>query len=143
VYRQIDWTLLLMFAGLFTVVARFETTGLQNEVVTMIGAQNLAHPVVLTSMMAVLSNLVSNVPAVRLIRPLYRSFENEKSALVIASAITLAGNLTLLGSIANLIVVEEARKQHVEITLGEYLRVGVPVTIITLALDIAILSAGL
>jgi Na+/H+ antiporter NhaD/arsenite permease-like protein len=62
-----------------------------------------------------------------LIRPLYRSFENRESALVIASASTLAGNLTVLGSIANLIVRQEAHKQHIEISFGEYLRVGLPV----------------
>ncbi len=143
VYHLIDWTLLLMFAGLFIVVAGIETTGLPNEVVKIIGAQNLAHPVVLTSVMAALSNLVSNVPAVMLIRPLYHSFGKQDSALIIASASTLAGNLTVLGSIANLIVLEEARKQHVEINFGDYLRVGLPVTILTLILDIAMLSAGL
>ncbi|MBV8360428.1 MAG: anion transporter [Deltaproteobacteria bacterium] len=142
VYRLIDWTLLLMFAGLFIVVAGVETTGFQNQAVKLVGAQNLAHPAVLASMMVVLSNLVSNVPAVMLIRPLYRSFENRDSALVIASASTLAGNLTVLGSIANLIVLEEARKHHIEINFSEYLRVGLPVTILTLILGIAILSAG-
>jgi len=65
------------------------------------------------------------------------------AALVIASASTLAGNLTVLGSIANLIVLEEAHKQHIEFSFGEYLRVGLPVTILTLLLDIAMLSAGL
>ncbi len=143
VYHLIDWTLLLMFAGLFVVVAGVETTGFQNQVLKIVGAQNLAHPVVLTVVMAALSNTVSNVPAVMLIRPLYRSFENRESALVIASASTLAGNLTVLGSIANLIVLEEAHKQHIEISFGEYLRVGLPVTILTLLLDIAMLSAGL
>jgi Na+/H+ antiporter NhaD/arsenite permease-like protein len=93
--------------------------------------------------MAALSNLLSNVPAVMLIRPLYRSFESPDSALVIASASTLAGNLTVLGSIANLIVLEEARKQHIEINFGQYLRVGLPVTILTLILDLAMLTAGL
>jgi len=93
--------------------------------------------------MTALSNLVSNVPAVMLMRPLYRSFENQNSALIIASASTLAGNLTVLGSIANLIVLEEARKQHIEINFAQHLRVGLPVTILTLVLDIAMLSAGL
>jgi Na+/H+ antiporter NhaD/arsenite permease-like protein len=143
VYRLIDWTLLLMFAGLFIVVAGLETTGVQNQVIRIVGAQNLSHPVILTAVTAVLSNLVSNVPAVLVVRPLYRSFANQDSALVIASASTLAGNLTVLGSIANLIVIEEARKQHIEINFGKYLRVGVPVTILTLIIDIAVLSAGL
>jgi Na+/H+ antiporter NhaD/arsenite permease-like protein len=143
VYHLIDWTLLLMFAGLFIVVAGVETTGFQNEVVKTVGIQNLAHPVVLAGVTAALSNLVSNVPAVMLMRPLYRSFETQDSALVIASASTLAGNLTVLGSIANLIVLEEARKQHIEINFGEYLRVGLPLTILTMLIDIAMLSAGL
>jgi len=143
VYHLIDWTLLLMFAGLFVVVAGVETTGFQNQVLKIVGPQSLAHPAVLTVVMAALSNTVSNVPAVMLIRPLYRSFENRESALVIASASTLAGNLTVLGSIANLIVLEEAHKQHIEISFGEYLQVGLPVTILTLLLDIAMLSAGL
>ena len=60
--------------------------------------------------------------------------------MVIASTSTLAANLTVLGSIANLIVLEEARKQKVEISFAEYLRIGLPVTIITLAVDIVRLS---
>jgi Na+/H+ antiporter NhaD/arsenite permease-like protein len=143
VYQLIDWTLLLMFAGLFVVVAGVETTGIQNEVLKIGGARNLAHPVTLAIVVAALSNLVSNVPAVILIKPLYHSFANENSALVIASASTLAGNLTVLGSIANLIVLEEAHKQHIEISFKEYLRVGVPVTVVTLLLDIAILWSGM
>ena len=143
VYHLIDWTLLLMFAGLFVVVAGFETTGLQNQAVNLVGAQNLRNPAVLASVMTVLSNLVSNVPAVMLIQPLYHSIENQNSAVVIASASTLAGNLTVLGSIANLIVLEEARKHQVVINFWEYLRVGLPLTIITLAIGIAMISAGL
>jgi Na+/H+ antiporter NhaD/arsenite permease-like protein len=143
VYRQIDWTVLLMFAGLFVVVAGFETTGFQKEATNVIGPRNLAHPAFLTVVMAVLSNLVSNVPAVILMRPVYPTFENQQSALIIASASTLAGNLTLLGSIANLIVVEEARKQRIKINFGQYLRVGLPVTIITLAMNVVMLSVGL
>ncbi|HJU10965.1 MAG TPA: anion transporter [Candidatus Binataceae bacterium] len=143
VYHLIDWTLLLMFAGLFVVVAGFETTGLQNQAVNLVGAQNLRNPAVLASVMTVLSNLVSNVPAVMLIQPLYHSIENQNSAVIIASASTLAGNLTVLGSIANLIVLEEARKHHVVINFWEYLRVGLPLTIITLAIGIAMISAGL
>jgi Na+/H+ antiporter NhaD/arsenite permease-like protein len=143
VYQLIDWTLLLMFAGLFVVVAGLETTGIQDEVLKIAGVGNLAHPVTLAMVVAALSNLVSNVPAVILIKPLYHSFANQNSALVIASASTLAGNLTVLGSIANLIVLEEAHKQHIDITFREYLRVGLPVTTVTLILDIAMLSSGM
>jgi Na+/H+ antiporter NhaD/arsenite permease-like protein len=142
VYNLIDWTMLLMFGGLFIVVAGFESSGLQNEIVQAVGAQHLGHPIVLAIVMTALSNLVSNVPAVMLVRPLYRSLADHNSGLLIASASTLAGNLTVLGSIANLIVLEEARKQRIEISFSDYLRIGLPVTLVTLAIDIAMLSAG-
>jgi Na+/H+ antiporter NhaD/arsenite permease-like protein len=143
VYSLIDWTMLLMFAGLFIVVAGAETTGFQNAIVRAAGTQRLANSAVLAIVMTVLSNLVSNVPAVMLLRPVYAALgDGDKAALVIASASTLAGNLTVLGSIANLIVLEEAHKQRVEITFVEYVRIGLPLTMVTLAVDIALLSAG-
>jgi Na+/H+ antiporter NhaD/arsenite permease-like protein len=143
VYALIDWTMLLMFAGLFIVVAGAETTGFQNEIVSRVGASRLMNPLVLAGVLTALSNLVSNVPAVMLFRPLYHSLGyGRDSALVIASASTFAGNLTVLGSIANLIVLEEARRQRIVIGFYEYMRIGVPVTLLTLALDVAMLSAG-
>jgi Na+/H+ antiporter NhaD/arsenite permease-like protein len=82
---------------------------------------------------ALLSNLVSNVPALLLLKPLVPSMGDPRRAwLVLAMASTLAGNLTILGSIANLIVVEAARAARVEIGFVEYCKVGVPVTLATL-----------
>lgn len=143
VYRLVDWTMLLMFAGLFVVVAGAERTGFQNDLVRMVGAARLSATAALAVVVAALSNLVSNVPAVMLMRPLYRSLGmGRPQALVIAAASTLAGNLTVLGSIANLIVVEHARRERVEIGFYEYLRVGAPVTVLTMAVGIAIVAVG-
>lgn len=143
VYRLVDWTTLLMFAGLFVVVAGAERTGLQNDLVRAIGAARLTGAATLAVVVAALSNLVSNVPAVMLMRPLYHSLAmGQRQALVIAVASTLAGNLTVLGSIANLIVVEHARRERIEIGVYEYMRVGVPVTLLTMAAGIAIVAAG-
>src|SRR6266852_2110274 len=144
VYKLVDWTMLLMFAGLFIVVAGAESTGFQNDIIRLVGAARLMNAGVLTVVIAVLSNLVSNVPAVMLFRPLYHSLGYHRgSALVIASASTFAGNLTVVGSIANLIVLEEARKERIDISFTKYLRVGLPLTIMTLAIDVLALSAGL
>jgi Na+/H+ antiporter NhaD/arsenite permease-like protein len=144
VYRLIDWTMLLMFAGLFVVVAGLERTGLPGALVNAIGAARLANTAILATAVAALSNLVSNVPAVMLMRPIYPALgSNHAAALIIAGASTLAGNLTILGSIANLIVVEQARRERIEIGFGEYLRVGVPVTILTLVIGVALIAAGL
>jgi Na+/H+ antiporter NhaD/arsenite permease-like protein len=138
IYEQIDWTLLVMFAGLFIVVNGAETTGLLKDLVQAAGPEKLKNVAVLSVAAAALSNLVSNVPAVLLFKPIYPQISQGMSTgLALASASTFAGNLTLLGSIANLIVVEQARREGIEITFVDYLKVGLPVTIITLAIDIA------
>jgi Na+/H+ antiporter NhaD/arsenite permease-like protein len=88
----------------------------------------------------VLSNLVSNVPAVMLFIPLVGGFPSPEQAwLTLAMSSTLAGNLTLVGSIANLIVAEGARRTA-PLTFGEYLKVGVPVTTLTLAVGVWVLG---
>jgi Na+/H+ antiporter NhaD/arsenite permease-like protein len=135
VYRHIDWGLLVMFAGLFVVVNAFEV-----RVAEKWGLDRWElirdHPVgLLSAVSAELSNLVSNVPAVLLFKPVIPALpaESQETAwLALAMSSTLAGNLTILGSVANLIVVENARKHGAMITLGDYCRVGVPVTSITL-----------
>jgi Na+/H+ antiporter NhaD/arsenite permease-like protein len=138
VYAQIDWTLLVMFAGLFIVVSGAETTGLLKTLVQAAGPERLKNVALLSVVSAALSNLVSNVPAVLLFKPIYPQIRQGMStALVLASASTFAGNLTLLGSIANLIVIEQARREGIEIGFIDYLKVGLPVTIITLAIDVA------
>lgn len=92
---------------------------------------------------AALSNLVSNVPAVLLFKPIIAVMPTdiqETAWLALAMSSTLAGNLTVLGSVANLIVVENAQKQGISITLGDYCRVDIPVTLLTLLIGIGWLS---
>jgi Na+/H+ antiporter NhaD/arsenite permease-like protein len=84
---------------------------------------------------AALSNLVSNVPAVLMLRPFVDGLPDRDTAwLVVAMASTLAGNFTVLGSIANLIVVQRAAASGVTIGFWDYFRVGAPLTLITLAI---------
>jgi Na+/H+ antiporter NhaD/arsenite permease-like protein len=140
VFVQVDWTLLVMFTGLFVVVHAFAM-----NVVSHWGIENwraiIEHPVdVLSVVSAALSNLVSNVPAVLLFKPIIPAMplaSQESAWLALAMSSTLAGNLTLLGSVANLIVAENARRDGVTITFWEYLRVGLPLTLITLTLGVA------
>ena len=137
IYREIDWPLLLMFAGLFVVVAGFEKALLTPELVAAIGRVGLADPTVLSAVTAVLSNLVSNVPAVLVLRPFVgQSGDPQHAWLVVAMASTLAGNLTVLGSVANLIVVQLARADGVTIGFWEYFRVGAPLTLLTILLGL-------
>jgi Na+/H+ antiporter NhaD/arsenite permease-like protein len=136
IYREIDWPLLAMFAGLFIVVAGIETTPLPER---LFQASFRFHPeriAVLSSIAAVLSNLVSNVPAVLLFKPfMARLGDPQRIWLALAMSTTLAGNLTILGSVANLIVVQMARYE-VRIGFWEYARVGVPLTVLTMAIGV-------
>lgn len=133
VYREIDWGLLVLFTGLFVVIGAVEQTGLAGEVLGWASAAGLHRPLVLTVVTALLSNLVSNVPAVLLFKSVIPTFgEPGRAWLVLAMASTLAGNLTILGSVANLIVVEQARGAGIPVGFVEYSKVGVPVTVLTL-----------
>jgi len=135
VYAQIDWSLLLMFAGLFIIVAGAEHSLLSGEVIAAAGQLHLGRLPVLSAMTAILSNLVSNVPAVVVLRPFIEGLRDQERAwLTVAMASTLAGNLTVLGSIANLIVVQRAAASGIVIGLWDYCRVGVPLALLRLAI---------
>jgi Na+/H+ antiporter NhaD/arsenite permease-like protein len=96
---------------------------------------------VMSALAAVLSNIVSNVPAVLVFRPFIPHLADPRRAwLTLAMSSTLAGNLTVLGSVANLIVLQRARHQ-VRISLWEYARVGAPLTPLTII--IGVLMVGL
>ncbi|MDB5310639.1 MAG: ybiR 2 [Gemmataceae bacterium] len=142
VYVHIDWGLLVMFAGLFVVVRAFEV-----HVLAVSGVEKwaaAADPVwVLSGLSAGLSNLVSNVPAVLLFKPVVGAMPEavrETAWLALAASSTFAGNLTVLGSVANLIVVEQARKEGVLIGFWDYCRVGIPITLLTLLMGAGWLS---
>lgn len=137
VYREIDWSLLLLFVGLFIVLAGAEKALLTPELRHAVQEAGLARVPILALIAAVLSNLVSNVPAVLALAPFIHDLaEPGKAWLVLAMASTLAGNFTILGSVANLIVVERARRHGVEIGFWDYFRVGAPLTLATIALGV-------
>jgi Na+/H+ antiporter NhaD/arsenite permease-like protein len=128
----VDWHLLVLFAGLFVVNAAVARAGLLDTLVTTLRAAGLdpARPAALFGVTVVLSNLVSNVPAVMLLLP---AANHPLAGPVLALASTLAGNLILVGSIANLIVAERAAALGVRIDWRAHAPVGVPVTVVTLA----------
>ncbi len=129
---MVDWHLLVLFVGLFVVNHAFAASGALARLDS--GVERLGvSPTrleVLFPLAVVLSNLVSNVPAVMLLLP---QATRPLAGPVLALASTLAGNLLIVGSIANMIVVEEAARLGVRISWREHARVGVPVTALTLA----------
>lgn len=132
-YRAVDWNLLMLFAGLFVVIAGVERAGLDRRFFEVLRPVGIGTVGGLTVVGALLSNIISNVPAVMLFTNLVpRLPDPDRAWLTLAMATTLAGNLTLLGSIANLIVVEGARQKGVRISFLDHLAIGLPVTMATL-----------
>ncbi|NLW50241.1 MAG: anion transporter [Candidatus Brocadiaceae bacterium] len=128
----VDWHLLVLFAGLFVVNRAVQECSLLESAAGWLsaGGIDVHRPGWLFIVTAVLSNLVSNVPATMLLLPFAT---HPLAGPVLALSSTLAGNLFIVGSIANIIVVEQAAALGVRITWAEHARVGVPVTLATLS----------
>jgi Na+/H+ antiporter NhaD/arsenite permease-like protein len=139
VMSLIDWELLILFMGLFVVNAAFAHTGLAQRAVDALAARGvpLGEPLPLFAGTLVLSNLVSNVPAVMLLLPVAHG-PHVGPTLALVS--TLAGNLLIVGSIANIIVVDAARREGIVIDWRRHARTGLPVTVLTLGLAAAWLA---
>lgn len=128
ILQGVDWDLLVMFSGLFIVTSATQKLGLLKDLTGFIKA-----PLSLLGVTVVLSNLISNVPAVLVLQSLIPK-QDTQAWLLLAAASTLAGNLTLLGSVANLIVAELGGKQGYRLSFREHLRFGFPLTLVTLAI---------
>ncbi len=132
----VDWELLILFIGLFVVNHAFARTGLSAEALDQLRQAGLplSQPAPLFGTTLVLSNIVSNVPAVMLLLP---AANQPFSGPMLALDSTLAGNLVIVGSIANIIVVDAARRRGIVIDWRRHARTGVPVTLATLAVTAA------
>ncbi|MGA2867097.1 MAG: anion transporter [Verrucomicrobiota bacterium] len=143
VLKLVDWHLLLFFAALFIVVEGLSGTGLPDQayhqVHGLFGASAASQSWNFAWFSALGSNVFSNVPFVLVAGKWINNFaQPELMWKVMALATTLAGNLTILGSVANIIVVESARP-HVEVGFWDYARFGIPVTILTTVIGVTVL----
>jgi Na+/H+ antiporter NhaD/arsenite permease-like protein len=129
----VDWHLLVLFIGLFVVNHALAASGMLASALQQMAAAGLdvTGPAALFGVTVVLSNLVSNVPAAMLLLP---AATHPLAGPILALASTLAGNLFIVGSIANIIVIDQAERLGIAISWREHARVGVPVTVLTLAI---------
>ena len=112
IYGDVDWSLLMLFLGLFLIIGGAQQAGITQQLLGAAERLNLHNLVIFTVVVTLLSNIVSNVPAVMLLKGLVPQFRDPHSAwLMLAMSSTLAGNLTITGSVANIIVVEKARSE--------------------------------
>lgn len=143
VFARVDWTLLVFFAALFVVVAGLAGTGLVDEAWRAAGP-SLGHDTpaglaALTALYTLGSNLVSNVPMVLLAAPGLADPQDPFAWVLLGFVTTVAGNLTLIGSVANIIVAEKARHAH-DLGFLEYLRFGLVSTLLVLLVCVPALA---
>ena len=140
VIRRVDWVLLLFFASLFIVVHGVEKSGLMELFLNHVNlTQNASGLAGIHLISLLLSQIVSNVPYTVLMLPLMKAANSEILWLALASASTLAGNATIVGAMANLIVIETAESKGVKIKFMEFFRIGIAVTIISMILSFGII----
>ena len=136
IYQEVDWPLLVFFTGLFLIVGGVEEAGIAQHLLALAEKLNLQNHWIFSGVTLLLSNTVSNVPAVMLLKGLAPQYGNGHFFwLLLSMASTLAGNLTITGSVANIIVVEKARAES-PISFTEYLRAGVPITLLTMVVGV-------
>jgi len=130
---HVDWQLLILFISLFVVNGAFQQTHLPQQWVDSLQGHGIdfQHPATLFVTTFFLSDLVSNVPAVMLLLP-YANDPVAGPAMALAAG--MASNLIIIGSIANIIVVEAAARYGVKISFREHARTGVPVTLLSLSI---------
>lgn len=137
IIKKVDWVLLLFFACLFIVVHGFEKEGYMNSLLQQdYSTSGLRGITAVHGISLVMSQIVSNVPFTVLILPLMKTINSEMLWLSLASASTLAGNATIIGAMANLIVIESAEKLNVKITFFTFLKIGLTVTLLSFIVSI-------
>lgn len=140
VIKEVDWVLLLFFASLFIVVHGIEKAGLISGFLDNGFLAGDAKGIgFIHAISLILSQIVSNVPFTVAMLPLMKSAGSNILWLALASASTLAGNATIIGAMANLIVIESAEKNGIKIKFWEFFKSGIIVTFITMALSFMIL----
>ena len=132
--KLVDWPILVLFMGLFVVTGAFQSTGCGDQAVKWLaqGGFNLNAPANLALTTAALSNLISNSPAVLLLLNV-ADLSHPAAAYILALANSFGGSLIILGSVSNIIVVQQSRELGIKISFRDFARLGIPVTLAALA----------
>jgi Na+/H+ antiporter NhaD/arsenite permease-like protein len=130
----VDWPILVLFMGLFVVAGAFQSTGYGEDIVHWLaqGGFNLNTPVNLTLATAALSNLIGNSASVMLLLKIV-NLVNPVEPYILALANSFGGSLIVIGSVSNIIVVQQAREMGIKISFWDFARLGMPVTLVSLA----------
>lgn len=140
IIHEVDWVLLLFFAALFVVVRGIEKTGVLESLFTAFSLENNLNGIIsIHGLSLIASQAVSNVPFTIAMLPFMQDVQGDLLWLTMASASTLAGNATIIGAVANLIVIESAKKYGIKISFFEFFKSGIITTLLTFIISIVIL----
>jgi Na+/H+ antiporter NhaD/arsenite permease-like protein len=144
ILQKVDWGIILFFIGLFILISGVQSSGLLSTIVNyfqQVSGGSAATVGGMTVLAAILSNMTSNVPAVLLLAPVVQSVApTTRIWLTLALSSTFAGNATIIGAAANVIVARAASKQGIHISLSEFVKYGIPITLVSLLLTVVLLS---
>ena len=134
ILKLVDWSILVLFIGLFVVTGAFQATGYGDQAAQWLaqGGLNLQSPSMLAVVTAILSNLINNAAAVLLLVKVV-DVTHPTTAYVLALANSFGGSLIIIGSVSNIIVVQQARELGIRISFRDFARLGVPVTLAAMA----------
>jgi Na+/H+ antiporter NhaD/arsenite permease-like protein len=134
IIRRIDWHTLIFFAAMFVLMASVWNSGYFQEIVSSMHL-NLASRSVIITVSVLLSQFISNVPFVALYLPMLAEIGGSTAELMaLAAGSTIAGNLTILGAASNVIIIQNAEKNKgITLTFWDFIRVGLPLTVINIA----------
>ena len=139
--KTVDWSLLLFFCGLFIVIGGAQQAGVLDIFMNALSVQSNIEGIVSVNVFsALVSQLVSNVPLTMLVIPVIKNIPGDVLWISLAAGSTLGGNATIIGAVANIIVVEQAYSQGVKLGWWEFSKVGIVVTVLTIAASIGILA---
>lgn len=139
--KEVDWLLLLFFTGLFIVIEGAHKAGVFDIFIdSIVLTPNFAGIASISVVSTVVSQLVSNVPLTMLVLPILKNVPGDALWIALAAGATLGGNLTIIGAVANIIVVEGAAREGIHVGFIEFLKVGAVVTIVTIGAAILILG---
>ena len=142
IIKEVDWVLLLFFAGLFVVIGGAHKAGVLDIFIeSIIATPGFLGIASISIVSTVVSQLVSNVPLTMLVLPILKNVPGDVLWIALAAGSTLGGNLTIIGAVANIIVVEGASREGIQVRFLEFLKVGALVTVVTVGLAILIVGA--
>lgn len=139
ILKGVDFSLLLFFASLFIIVAAVKQSGVLDMIFQINLQEHMISIIVIFALSLLLSQIVSNVPYTILVLPIFTLAGSEILWLTLATSSTLAGNLTIIGAMANLIVIEQAEKEGIIITPRKFYRPALIITFLTCLIAIGIL----